>query len=130
MIHARYLGMMSSLEDMGMLLRLKEKKMSEGKELIKYFCTLHQDKNGNLLFYDKSDSLKKWKQFKEYNRRDVEVELKIQRYLSEIPVPDFIWEEFYIDQRINDRGILIDTEYVEKAVESDSKVKKELFQKL
>ena len=130
MIHGRYLGMMSNLEDMGRLLRLKEKKMSEGKELIKYFCTLHEDKNGNLLFYDKSDSPKKWKQFKEYNRRDVEVELKIQRYLSEIPVPDFIWEEFYIDQRINDRGILIDTKYVEKAVESDSKVKKELFQKL
>ena len=101
MIHGRYLGMMSSLEDMGKLLRLKEKKMSEGKELIKYFCTLHQDKNGNLLFYDKSDSPKKWKQFREYNRRDVEVELKIQRYLSEIPVPDFIWEEFYPKRQIN-----------------------------
>lgn len=130
MIHARYLGMMSSLEDMGKLLRLKEKKMSEGKELIKYFCTLHQDKNGNLLFYDKSDSPKKWKQFKEYNRRDVEVELKMQRYLSEIPVPDFIWEGFYIDQRINDRGILVDTDFVAKAVELDSIVRKELFQKL
>ncbi len=130
MIHGRYLGMMSSLEDMGKLLRLKEKKMSEGKELIKYFCTLHEDKNGNLLFYDKSDSPKKWKQFKEYNRRDVEVELKIQRYLSEIPVPDFIWEEFYIDQRINDRGILVDTDFAAKAVELDSIIKKELFQKL
>lgn len=130
MIHGRYLGMMSSLEDMGKLLRLKEKKMSEGKELIKYFCTLHEDKNGNLLFHDKSDSPKKWKQFKEYNRRDVEVELKIQRYLSEIPVPDFIWEEFYIDQRINDRGILVDTDFVAKAVELDSIVRKELFQKL
>ncbi|MGN0605423.1 MAG: DNA polymerase [Oscillospiraceae bacterium] len=130
MIHGRYLGMMSSLEDMGKLLRFKEKKMSEGKELIKYFCTLHEDKKGNLLFHDKSDSPKKWKQFKEYNRRDVEVELKIQRYLSEIPAPDFIWEEFYIDQRITDRGILVDTKYAEKAVELDSIVKKELFQKL
>lgn len=89
MIHGRYLGMMSSLEDMGKLLRLKEKKMSEGKELIKYFCTLHEDKNGNPFFHDKSDSPKNWKQFKEYNRRDVEVELKIQRYLSEIPAPRF-----------------------------------------
>ena len=130
MIHCRYLGMLSSLEDMGRLLRLKEKKMSEGKELIKYFCTIHEDKNGNLLFYDKSDAPKKWSAFKEYNRRDVETELKIQSYLSEIPVPDFIWEEFYIDQRINDRGILVDTEYAIKAVELDKQIKKELFTKL
>lgn len=130
MIHSRYLGMMSSLDGMGKLLRLKEKKMDEGKDLIKYFCTLHQDKKGNLLFYDKSDAPKKWKEFIEYNRRDVEVELKIQRLLSEMPVPDFIWEEFYIDQRINDRGILVDTGFAEKAVELDSNVKKELFPKL
>lgn len=130
MIHSRYLGMMSSLEDMGKLLRLKEKKMSDGKDLIKYFCTIHEDKTGNLLFHDKSDAPKDWKKFKDYNRRDVEVELKIQRYLSEIPVPDFIWEEFYIDQRINDRGILVDTEYAAKAVELDNNVKNELYPKL
>ena len=130
MIHSRYLGMMSSLDGMGKLLRLKEKKLDEGKDLIKYFCTLHQDKQGNLLFYDKSDAPKKWKEFIEYNRRDVEVELKIQRLLSEMPVPDFIWEEFYIDQRINDRGILVDTSFAAKAVELDNNVKKELFPKL
>lgn len=130
MIHSRYLGMMSSLDGMGKLLRLKEKKMDEGKELIKYFCTLHENKKGELLFHDKSDSPKKWKPFKEYNRRDVEVELKIQRYLSEISVPDFIWEEFYTDQRINDRGILVDTKYAEMAVKLDNNAKKELFPKL
>lgn len=130
MIHSRYLGMMSSLDDMGRLLRLKEKKMSEGKDLIKFFCTLHEDKNGNLLFHDKSDAPTKWKTFKEYNRRDVEVEMKIQRMLSEVPVPDFIWEEFYIDQRINDRGILVDTAFAAKAVELDNNVKKELLPKL
>lgn len=130
MIHSRYLGMASSLEDMGKLLRLKEKKMSDGKDLIKYFCTLHQDKQGNLLFHDKSDAPKDWKKFIEYNRRDVEVELKIQRLLSEMPVPDFIWDEFYIDQRINDRGILVDTDYAAKAVALDEQVKTELFPKL
>jgi len=104
--------------------------MSEGKDLIKYFCTLHQDKHGNLLFHDKSDNPKAWKKFIEYNRRDVEVELKIQHYLSQIPIPDFIWDEFYIDQRINDRGILIDTDYAVKALELDSNVKKELYPKL
>lgn len=130
MIHSRYLGMMSSLKDIGKLLRLKEKKMSEGKDLIKYFCTLHEDKKGNFLFHDRSDAPNNWKKFKEYNRRDVEVELKIQRYLSELPVPDFIWEEFYIDQRINDRGILVDTEFAKKAVDLDNSVKNELYPKL
>ena len=104
--------------------------MSEGKDLIKYFCTFHVDKNGNSFFHDKSDAPKNWKKFNEYNRRDVEVELKIQRYLSELPVPDFIWKEFYIDQRINDRGILVDTEFAKKAVELDNSVKKELYPKL
>ena len=130
MIHSRYLGMLSSLDDMGRLLRLKEKKLSDGKDLIKKFCTLHQDKKGGLFFYDKSDFPKDWKKFKEYNKRDVEVELKIQRYLSEFPVPDSIWQEFYIDQRINDRGILVDTAFAKKSVELDADVKKALFPKL
>lgn len=130
MIHSRYLGMMSSLDDMGRLLRLKEKKMSEGKELIKFFCTMYKDKKDDLLLHDKSDAPKKWKKFVEYNRRDVEVELKIQRMLSEVPVPDIIWEEFYIDQRINDRGILVDTEFAEKAAKLDDNVKKALSPKL
>lgn len=130
MIHSRYLGMMSSLDDMGRLLRLKEKKMSEGKELIKFFCTMYKDKKDDLLLHDKSDAPKKWKKFVEYNRRDVEVELKIQRMLSEVPVPDIIWEEFYLDQRINDRGILVDTEFAEKAAKLDDNVKKALSPKL
>ncbi len=130
MIHGRYLGMMSSLEDMAKLLRLKEKKMSEGKELIKTFCILQENKKGELQFLEKSDAPKQWKKFKEYNRRDVEVEMKIQRYLSEIPVPEFIWNEFYIDQRVNDKGILVDTGFVAKAVELDKKVKDELLPRL
>lgn len=69
--------MLSSLDDMGRLLRLKEKKMAEGKELIRFFCTLHQEADGSILFHDKSDAPKKWEKFKAYNRRDVEVELKI-----------------------------------------------------
>ena len=130
MIHCRYLGMLSSLDDMGRLLRLKEKKMAEGKELIRFFCTLHQEADGSILFHDKSDAPKKWEKFKAYNRRDVEVELKIQRYLSEFPVPEFVWEEFYIDQEINDRGILVDTSFAKKAVELDRQVKKALLPKL
>lgn len=129
MIHSRYLGMPSSLEDVGALLRLKDRKMEEGKDLIKTFCTLHYD-GEELVFPDKTDFSKEWKLFKKYNKRDVEVELAIQHYLSEIPVPDFIWEEFYLDQRINDRGILVDTEYVEKAVELDNMEKEGLYDRL
>lgn len=130
MIHCRYLGMISSLEGIGRLLRLKEKKMSEGEELIKYFCIPHKRSDEEVELHERSDSLKKWKKFKEYNRRDVEVELKIQRCLSEIPVPDFIWEEFYLDQRINDRGILIDTDFAVKAIELDKIAEKELYARL
>ena len=104
--------------------------MAEGKELIRFFCTLHQEADGSILFHDKSDAPKKWEKFKAYNRRDVEVELKIQRYLSEFPVPEFVWEEFYIDQEINDRGILVDTSFAKKAVELDGQVKKALLPKL
>ncbi len=129
MIHSRFLGMPSSLEDVGALLRLKDKKMEEGKDLIKIFCSPNYD-GEKWVFLDKSDFPKEWKLFKKYNKRDVEVELAIQRYLSEIPVPDFIWEEFYIDQRINDRGILIDVEYVEKAVKLDNEEKKKLHDRL
>ncbi|MBO5319578.1 MAG: DNA polymerase [Ruminococcus sp.] len=129
MIHSRYLGMPSSLEDVGALLRLKDQKMEEGKDLIKAFCTAQVDKEGDF-FYEKSDFPKEWKLFKKYNKRDVEVELAIQRYLSEIPVPDFIWNEFYIDQYINDRGILVDKEYVEKAVKLDNEEKQTLYDRL
>jgi len=129
MIHSRYLGMPSSLEDVGALLRLKDQKLEEGKELIKAFCTPQVDKEGDF-FYEKSDFPKEWKLFKKYNKRDVEVELAIQRYLSEIPVPDFIWNEFYIDQYINDRGILVDKDYVEKADKLDNEEKKMLHDRL
>ena len=129
MIHGRYLGMPSSLKQVGSLLRLGKQKMSEGKELIKLFCTLQTDGNG-VGFMEKEDAPKKWKQFKEYNKRDVETELEIQGLLSESPVPDTVWKEFYIDQRINDRGILVDTAYAEKAVELDGSEKQRLTDKL
>lgn len=129
MIHSRYLGMPSSLEDVGALLRLKNNKMKEGKELIKMFC-IPQINGKNQFFYSANDFPEKWELFKEYNKNDVEVELSVQRYFSEIPVPEFIWKEFYIDQYINDRGILVDTEYVSKAVEFDNEEKEKLYDKL
>ncbi len=129
MIHSRYLGMPSSLECTGALLRIKNGKMEEGKDLIKLFCTLHCDE-GDYFFLDRSDCPSEWKLFKEYNQRDVAAELAIQRYLSEIPVPESIWNEFYIDQTINDKGILVDTEYVSKAITLNDAERGDLFVRL
>jgi len=122
MIHARYLGMPSSLSDVGKLLKLEQQKMTEGRSLIKYFCTPYEPGK----FHSPADSPDKWNIFKEYNKRDVEAELEIQKKLSVFPVPDNIWYEFYTDQDINDRGILVDRKFAENAVALDTRVKSEL----
>lgn len=122
MIHARYLGMPSSLSDVGKLLKLEQQKMTEGRSLIKYFCTPYEPGK----FHSPADSPDKWNIFKEYNKRDVEAELEIQKKLSVFPVPDSIWYEFYTDQDINDRGILVDRKFAENAVALDTRVKSEL----
>ncbi|MGN0605957.1 MAG: DNA polymerase [Oscillospiraceae bacterium] len=127
MVHARYLGMPSSLEQLGEILHIEQKKLDSGKSLIKYFCTPNKDGT----FNKPSDVPDKWIEFKKYNKRDVEAELEIQKKLAPEPVPDAVWEEFYLDQKIiNDRGILVDIEYVEKAIELSSDEKKNLLEKM
>lgn len=126
MIHARTLGLPSSLEAVGRVLGIEHEKFSSGKALIKFFCT--PDKNG--VFNDTECFPEKWEEFKEYNKRDVEAELDIQDRLSEVPVPAAIWDEFYLDQMINDRGIRIDREYAEKAIILNSEEKKQLLSKM
>ena len=122
MIHARTLGLPSSLAEVGEVLRIEQQKMSEGKALIKYFCV--PDKDGN--FHEPKDNLEKWELFKKYNKRDVEAEIEIDRRLSKFSVPDFIWQEFYLDQQINDRGILVDMELVDAAITLDEQSKAQL----
>ena len=122
MIHARALGLPSSLADVGEVLRIEQQKMSEGKALIRFFCV--PDKNGQ--FRSPADYPDKWELFKQYNKRDVEAEIEIDRRLSKFPVPDFIWQEFYLDQQINDRGILIDTELADAAIALDEHSKAKL----
>lgn len=117
MIQARYLGFPSSLDDVGKILKIKQQKMEQGKALIKYFCM--PNKNGTFNSPD-SDS-DKWEQFKAYNKRDVEAEIEIQKRLAPVPVPNFVWEEYWLSERINDRGILIDIDFAEQAINiSDS----------
>ena len=122
MIWSAYLGFPLSLASVGAALRLDQQKMSEGKDLIRYFCVpckatkTNGGRNRNL----PSDAPEKWDLFKKYNIRDVEVEPQIQKKLAAHPVPDHVWEEYWLDQEINDRGILVDIPMVENAIKLDS----------
>ena len=126
MIHARTLGLLLSLAEVGKVLGIEQQKMTEGKALIKFFCVPYDTIDGVPQFHSPTDYPDKWEIFKAYNKRDVEAELEIDRKLSRFPVPDFIWQEFYLDQEINDRGILVDMQLVDKAINLDAKAKEEL----
>ena len=97
--------------------------MPEGKALIKYFCVPYDTVDGIPQFHTPADAPDKWETFKTYNKQDVEAELAIDQRLSRFPVPDFIWEQFYLDQEINDRGIRVDMELVDAALTLDAQAK-------
>ncbi len=122
MVWAAYLGLPLSLEGVGAVLGLEQQKMKEGKALIKYFCVpcaptkVNGGRTRNLPTHDPE----KWTTFKQYNVRDVVVEMGIQKKLSHFPVPEFVWDEYHIDQEINDRGIMLDMTVVENAIRFDA----------
>ena len=126
MIHARTLGLPSSLAEVGKVLGIEQQKMTEGKALVKFFCVPYDTVDGVPQFHNPKDYPDKWEIFKAYNKRDVEAELEIDRRLSRFPVPDFLWKEFYLDQEINDRGILVDMQLADKAIGLDAEAKEEL----
>lgn len=126
MIHARTLGLPSSLAEVGKVLGIEQQKMTEGKALVKFFCVPYDTVDGVPQFHNPKDYPDKWEIFKAYNKRDVEAELEIDRKLSRFPVPDFIWQEFYLDQEINDRGILVDMQLADKAISLDAEAKAKL----
>ena len=126
MIHARTLGLPSSLAEVGKVLGIEQQKMTEGKALIKFFCVPYDTIDGVPQFHNPKDYPDKWEIFKVYNKRDVEAEMEIDKKLSRFPVPDFIWQEFYLDQEINDRGILVDMQLADKAISLDAEAKEEL----
>lgn len=101
MIHCRYLSLPSSLADAGKALHIAQQKMPEGKALIKYFCIPYDMVNGIPQFHSPADAPDKWETFKAYNKQDVETELAIDRWLSRFPVPDTLWEKFYLIQCTN-----------------------------
>lgn len=132
MVWSATLGLPLSLEGVGSVLGLEKQKLIEGKSLIKYFCIpcaptkVNGGRTRNLPQHDRE----KWEQFKAYNLRDVETEMSIQKKLSRFPVPDFIWDEYHLDQEINDRGIGLDMTFVEQAISIDGKIRDELTEEL
>ncbi len=132
MIWSAYMGLPLSLAGAGAVLGLSEQKLTEGKDLIRYFCVpckptkVNGGRTRNLPLHD----IEKWEMFKKYNKRDVEVEMSIQEKLSKFPVPEFVWEEYHLDQEINDRGIALDMAVVKNAILFDSKSKAVLSDKM
>ena len=123
MVWASTLGLPRSLESVGAVLGLEKQKLTEGKDLIRYFCVPCRPTkaNGGRMRNLPEHAPEKWERFKAYNLRDVETEMQIQERLSRFPVPDFIWEEYQLDQEINDRGIGVDMELVRQAIAMDAR---------
>ena len=130
MVAAAYLGLPLSLAGVGAVLQLQQQKMSEGKALIRYFCVPYDTVNGVPQFHTPADSPEKWNVFRAYNQRDVETEQAIERRLSRFPVPEFVWQEYALDQTVNDRGIQVDLQLVQQAIRMDALTKDKRLQRM
>lgn len=128
MVWSATLGLPLSLESAGAALGLEKQKLTEGKDLIRYFCVPCKPTkaNGGRMRNLPEHDREKWRRFKAYNLRDVETEMLIQKRLSNFPVPDAIWEEYHLDQEINDRGIGVDKELVRQAIAMDARSRERL----
>ena len=130
MVASAYLGLPLTLVGVGAVLKLEQQKMTEGKALIRYFCVPYDVIDGIPQFHAPVDAPDKWHIFKAYNKRDVETEMGIEAKISKFPVPDFVWEEYVLDQKINDRGIRVDLPFVQNAIHIDDAVKETLTEEL
>ena len=130
MVWAAYMGLPLSLEGAGAVLGLEKQKLAEGKDLIKYFCQpcAPTKSNGQRTRNLPKHAPDKWLAFKKYNIRDVETEMSIQARLLKYPVPDSVWEEYHLDQEINDRGVGLDMELVRQAIQMDGRSRSDLTQ--
>ena len=132
LVWAAYNGLPLSLEKVGAVLGFEEQKLKEGKELIKYFCCPCKPtkNNGGRTWNLPEHAQEKWELFKKYNARDVQVEMQIQDRLKNYPVPDFVWDEYHLDQEINDRGIMIDREVARQAIQIDALSKADITEQM
>ena len=132
MVRCMYLGLPHSLAGAGAVLGLDKQKLTEGKDLIRFFCMpakpslLNEQGNRNL----PSTDPERWERFMAYNRRDVEVEMQIQERLKNYPVPESVLKEYELDQSINDRGIGVDERLVSASVAMDEMSRGELTAEL
>ena len=128
MVWSAYMGLPLSLEGVGAVLGLEKQKMTEGRDLIRYFstpCTPTKANGGRTRNLPKHDQ-EKWDRYKAYNLRDVETEMQIQAKLSKFPVPDAVWDEYHLDQEINDRGIRVDMPFVKQCIALDAETRDSL----
>ena len=132
MVWSAYLGLPLSLAGVGAVLKLEKQKLEAGRDLIRYFCQpcTPTKANGGRTRNRPEASPEKWALFKSYNLRDVETELAIQQKLARFPVPDFVWDEYHLDQEINDRGIRLDLSLVENAIRMDTFSRAELTERM
>lgn len=132
MVWSAYMGLPLSLEGVGSVLGLDKQKLTEGKDLIRYFCVpcsptkANGGRTRNLPMHDRE----KWERFKSYNLRDVETEMEIAWKLSRFPVPDFVWDEYHLSEEINDRGILVDMPFVRQTIFLDAKTREKLVREM
>ena len=128
MVWSAYMGLPLSLEGVGAVLGLEKQKLTEGKDLIRFFSVpcAPTKTNGGRTRNLPEHAPDKWERYKAYNIRDVETEMQIQDKLHKFPVPDFVWDEYHLDQTINDRGIKVDKEFVRQAMAIDEVSKQSL----
>ena len=126
MVWSAYLGLPLSLKDVGAALGLDKQKLTEGKELIRYFCVPGKDATRRM----PASAPEKWATFRAYNLRDVETEMAIQERLRKYPVPEEVWSQYHLDQQINDRGIGVDRTLVRGAIGIDKRSREELTARL
>jgi len=132
MVWSAYMGLPLSLVGVGAVLGLEKQKLTEGKDLIRNFCVpcTPTKTNGGRTRNLPDDDEAKWQSFKDYNKRDVETEVEIQKRLSKFPVPDEIWHEYHLDQEINDRGIKVDMDFVKQAITMDEMSRTKLMDQM
>ena len=132
MVWSAYMGLPLSLVGVGAVLGLEKQKLTEGKDLIRNFCVpcTPTKTNGGRTRNLPDDDEEKWQSFKDYNKRDVETEVEIQKRLSKFPVPDEIWHEYHLDQEINDRGIKVDMDFVKQAIAMDEMSRTKLMDQM
>lgn len=126
MVWSAYLGLPLSLKDVGAALGLDKQKLTEGRELIRYFCVPGKDGTRRM----PASAPEKWATFRAYNLRDVETEMAIQERLGKYPVPEEVWSQYHLDQQINDRGIGVDRTLVRGAIGIDKRSREELTARL